>query len=168
LRLLGDDRLVGLVVAGAEGVSVLSACEHGYGKRTAIAEYPIKGRGGQGVMDIKTTDRNGKVVGTALVRDGDEILFITTGGKAVRIEASGINSIGRNTQGVRLVDLREGDALAGLDVVSEADLERYVAERAAAGPVEALPEIEEGGEEPEDLVDDGADDADVDDDETEE
>ncbi|MEY4774982.1 MAG: hypothetical protein RIT40_2017, partial [Planctomycetota bacterium] len=164
LRLLGDDRLVGLVVASSDDCAVLSACEKGYGKRTPIAEYPIKGRGGQGVMDIKTTDRNGKVVATALVRDGDELLFVTTGGKAVRIEAAGINAIGRNTQGVRLVDLRDGDYLAGLDVVSEADLDRYVAERAAAGPMEALPDLsdeagdDEGDDLTDDQVDDGADD----------
>jgi hypothetical protein len=84
-------------------------------------------------------------------------------GAFVRI-AAGINAIGRNTQGVRLVDLRDGDYLAGLDVVSEADLDRYVAERAAAGPMEALPDLsdeagdDEGDDLTEDQVDDGADD----------
>jgi len=138
IRLLGEDKVVGVVVANDDTATLITGCEQGYGKRSLVTEYPIKGRGGQGVIDIKTTDRNGPVVSVALARDADDVLFITQGGMLVRTPVSEISTIGRNTQGVRLVNLKDGDKLVSLEVVSEADLEKYATE-ARERPVTIAP-----------------------------
>ncbi|MBL8863592.1 MAG: DNA gyrase subunit A [Planctomycetes bacterium] len=148
IKLLGEDKVVGVVVARDENATLITGCEAGYGKRTLVAEYPIKGRGGQGVIDIKTTDRNGAVVAVALAREGDDVLFITQTGMLVRTSAAEISTIGRNTQGVRLVNLKEGDRLVSLEIVSEADLEKYAAE-ARSRPVVARPAADGSGDEDE-------------------
>ena len=126
IRLLGEDLVVGAVVADP-AATLITACEAGYGKRTPLEDYPIKGRGGQGVINIRTEGRNGRVVGVALAREGDDVLFITSTGMIVRTSVAEISSMGRNTQGVRLVNLKEGDRLVALEVVHEQDLERYAA-----------------------------------------
>jgi DNA gyrase subunit A len=129
IRLLEDDKVVGVVVADP-AATLITGCETGYGKRTPLEDYPIKGRGGQGVINIRTEGRNGKVVGVALAREGDDVLFITETGMLVRTPIAEISSMGRNTQGVRLVNLKEGDRLVALEIVSEQDLERYATEDA--------------------------------------
>jgi DNA gyrase subunit A len=128
IRLLGDDYVVGLVVASNSDASVITGCQAGHGKRTSLNDYPIKGRGGQGVINIKTDGRNGRVVGVALAKPGDDVLFITQTGMLVRTAVADISEMGRNTQGVRLVNLKESDQLVALEVVSEDDLERYATE----------------------------------------
>jgi DNA gyrase subunit A len=128
IRLLGDDYVVGLVVASNSDASVITGCQKGHGKRTSLNDYPIKGRGGQGVINIKTDGRNGRVVGVALAKPGDDVLFITQTGMLVRTAVADISEMGRNTQGVRLVNLKESDQLVALEVVSEDDLERYANE----------------------------------------
>ncbi len=133
IRLRGDDAVVGMVVAEV-GADLLTACQNGYGKRTAIEEYPIKGRGGQGVISIKVTGRNGPVVGLRLCRDGDDAIFITESGMVVRTSIADISRIGRNTQGVRLVNLKESDRLVSFEAVSEDDLERFAIEEGASTP----------------------------------
>jgi len=157
IRLLGEDKVVGVVVANDDTATLVTGCAEGYGKRSQVAEYPIKGRGGQGVIDIKTTDRNGPVVSVALAREGDDVLFITQGGMLVRTPVAEISTIGRNTQGVRLVNLKDGDKLVSLEVVSEADLEKYATE-ARERPVTIIPVPA-----PEDGTDDGDDEEEVDD-----
>jgi len=124
IKLKGDDRVIGMVVS-EEDATVLTGTERGYGKRTAIDDYPIKGRGGQGVINIRTTTRNGKVIGVSLCHNGDDAMFITGSGMIVRTTADSISTMGRNTQGVRLVNLKKEDHLVALEVVSEADLEKY-------------------------------------------
>ncbi|MCC6301475.1 MAG: DNA gyrase subunit A [Gammaproteobacteria bacterium] len=114
IRLADDQRVISLLIADDKGY-VLTATEHGYGKRTRIDEYPVHGRGGQGVISIQTTERNGPVVGAELVFDGDEIMFITAGGTLVRTHVDEISVQGRNTQGVRLMRLDEGERLVGID-----------------------------------------------------
>jgi DNA gyrase subunit A len=117
IRLRGaEDRVVSLL-ALEEGTTVLTACERGMGKRTDIAEYPSKGRGGMGVINVRVTERNGKVVTVLPVREDDDILFITKGGMIVRSPVASLRSIGRATQGVRLVTLDEGDALVDVSRV---------------------------------------------------
>jgi DNA gyrase subunit A len=155
IKLLGEDKVVGVVVANDENATLITGCENGFGKRTLVSEYPIKGRGGQGVIDIKTTDRNGAVVAVALAREGDDVLFITHTGMLVRTPAADISTIGRNTQGVRLVNLKEGDKLVSLEIVSEADLEKYASE-ARSRPVAARPasEDEAGDDEDDEPIDD--------------
>ena len=121
IRLKEGDRVKGLVVV-EEGATLLTVCENGYGKRTAFDEYPTHGRGGQGVMNIKTTERNGKVVALVGVRDKDELMLLTAGGKVVRTDADSLSTIGRGTQGVRVVSLDEGDRLASMARIAEEKL----------------------------------------------
>ncbi len=96
---------------------VLTATVHGYGKRTALAEYPRKGRGTQGVIGIQTTERNGPLVAAVLVRGSDEVMLISDAGTLVRTPADGISRISRNTQGVTLIRLGEGEGLTGVVAV---------------------------------------------------
>jgi DNA gyrase subunit A len=111
LKLLGDDRVCGLALV-RNGASLLTVCQNGYGKRTDFEEYPVQGRGGQGVMNIKAHERNGPVVTLCAVGDDEDVIYITAGGQVVRTPASDISKIGRGTQGVRLITLQEGDAVA--------------------------------------------------------
>jgi DNA gyrase subunit A len=127
----GDVRPMGRGAAGVRGIRLapghevialsivddgmlLSATENGYGKRTAIDEFPVQGRGGQGVIAIQTTERNGRTVGALRVREDDEIMLISSSGTLVRTPVNDISIIGRNTQGVRLIRLEEGQRLVGL------------------------------------------------------
>jgi DNA gyrase subunit A len=103
-----NDEVVGMVVV-SKGATLLTVTEKGYGKRSPLEEYPVKGRGGIGVINIKTTDRNGKVVTIQEVKDNDQMMLITKDGIVIRCPVSGISVIGRNTQGVRLINLDEGD-----------------------------------------------------------
>lgn len=126
IRLRGDDVVVAMAVADPEAF-LLVACEKGHGKRTPIADYPVKGRGNQGVISIQTKGRNGKVISSVLCHEGDDALYISEGGMLVRTSVTDISSMGRNTQGVKLVNLKSGDRLVGLEIVSERDLEQYAA-----------------------------------------
>jgi DNA gyrase subunit A len=93
------------------GGTILSVTEQGYGKRTELDEYRIQSRGGVGIINIQTSDRNGKVAGIIQVTDDDELMVITQQGKIIRMASRDIRTIGRSTQGVRLIDT-EGDDLA--------------------------------------------------------
>lgn len=160
IKLRDEDEVVSMVIA-EEGAFLLTACQHGYGKRTPIADYPIKGRGGQGVIDIRTTERNGKVVTARLCREDDDVIYITEGGMVVRNHASEISTIGRNTQGVRLVSLKDGDGLVGAEVIVAADLERFVEEEGAPVTPPPAPDADEApADEPDEPEADGGDDAD--------
>jgi DNA gyrase subunit A len=116
IKLLGDDEVVSLVVVEA-GKTILTVCENGFGKRTACEEYPLKNRGGQGVINIQVTERNGKVVAVKTVADTDEFMMITHGGMVVRTRAADTRTIGRNTQGVKLMDVDEGDKVVSVALV---------------------------------------------------
>jgi DNA gyrase subunit A len=133
IRLRSGDRVVGVVVADP-AATLITGCAAGYGKRTPVEDYPVQGRGGQGVINIRTEGRNEDVVGVGLAREGDEVLFITQTGMLVRTPVAEISTMGRNTQGVRLVNLKEGDRLVALEIVSEQDLEKYADEVPAARP----------------------------------
>jgi DNA gyrase subunit A len=102
--------------------SVLTATENGFGKRTPIAEYPRHARGGQGVIAIQTSERNGRVIGAVLVDDNDEVMLISTGGVLIRTSVAQIREMGRSTQGVTLISLDQGEKLAGLERIEERDL----------------------------------------------
>ena len=99
--------------------ALLTVCERGYGKRTLIGEYRCQGRGGKGVIDIKTAERNGPVVGTSIVSPDDDVMVITTGGKVIRMNVGTISTIGRNTMGVSLVKLDEGETVGAVARVAE-------------------------------------------------
>ncbi len=121
MNLAPDQRVIALAVAADESKTVLTATENGYGKRTPIAEYTRHGRGTQGMIAIQTTARNGKVVAVRLVDPTDEIMLITTGGVLIRTRVAEIREMSRATQGVTLIDLDEGEKLAGLERVVETE-----------------------------------------------
>lgn len=102
-------------------LSLLTVCQNGYGKRTAISEYRSQGRAGKGLIDIKTEGRNGPVVGGNIVRANDEEMIITSSGKVIRIPVGGISIIGRNTMGVSLMALEDGEAIAAVARIAEGD-----------------------------------------------
>ena len=118
IRLAAGEEVVSLIIVGTG--SVLTVTQRGYGKRTAAADYPVKGRGGQGVISIQTTERNGKVVGAIEVDDGHQVMLISNAGTLVRTPVDEISVIGRNTQGVRLIRLADDEHLTGIERI-EAD-----------------------------------------------
>ena len=119
MRIPAGQRIISLIITGAG--RVLTATEHGFGKCTHISEYRPQGRGGQGIISIQTSKRNGRVIGALLVEEGDEMMLITSGGKLVRTRVDEVSVLGRNTQGVRLIRLREGERLVGMERVEDDD-----------------------------------------------
>ena len=108
----GDEVIAADVVQ--EGALILTVTERGYGKRTPLEEYRLTGRGGKGIIDIKTAGRNGTVVGMLQVREGDDVLVVTTKGKMIRMHAADVSSQGRNTMGVRIIDLEADDKVGSI------------------------------------------------------
>jgi DNA gyrase subunit A len=119
IRLQDDQQVIQLLILG-EG-TILTATENGFGKRTPADEYPAKGRGGMGVISIRTSERNGKVVAASQVSDEDEIMLITRNGTLVRTRANEVSVLSRNTQGVRLISLEADDQLVGVERVEAYD-----------------------------------------------
>ncbi|WP_165246928.1 DNA gyrase subunit A [Paludisphaera soli] len=124
INLEEGDEVVGMIVANGpdDPASLLTVCENGYGKRTLLSEYRSQNRGGKGLIDIKTSDRNGRVVAISKVTDADEVMITTTGGILIRTRVGDTRPIGRNTQGVRLIRLDEGDAVSSLAKLPEEQL----------------------------------------------
>ena len=116
VKLAPGQRVISLMT-GNRG-DVLTATENGYGKRTPISDYPLRGRGGQGVISIQTSERNGAVIGAELVDEHDEIMLITDAGTLVRTRVAEVSSMSRNTQGVRLIRLGENEKLIGLERIA--------------------------------------------------
>jgi DNA gyrase subunit A len=108
----GDEVIAADVVQ--EGALILTVTERGYGKRTPLDEYRLQGRGGKGIIDIKTGGRNGTVVGMVQVREGDDVLVVTTKGKLIRFHAADVSAQGRNTLGVRIIDLEPDDRVGSI------------------------------------------------------
>jgi len=111
--------VIALIVIG-DG-EILTATQNGYGKRTNSEDYPCKGRGGQGVIDIKTSERNGPVIGAVQVREDDQIMMISDAGTLVRTAVSEVSTLGRNTQGVRLIKVGEDEKLVEIAAIDEDD-----------------------------------------------
>ena len=120
IRLEQDDQVVSMEVL-RPGASLLTVSDNGMGKRTATDEYRLQGRGGRGLITMKTTDRTGRVVGVQQVVDEDQLMLITDGGKIIRLRVADIRTIGRNTQGVRLIDLDNGERVVSLARLVEED-----------------------------------------------
>lgn len=120
IRLLGKHKLIALIVP-AENGQILTASEHGYGKRTAVGEFPLKGRGTQGVIAMQASERNGAVVGAVQVFESDELMLISDQGTLVRTAANEVSLVGRNTQGVRLIAVREDERLVRIARIAEAE-----------------------------------------------
>ena len=123
MRLAKGQHVIALLTAGDEAQTVLTATENGYGKRTPISDYTRHARGTQGMIAIQCSERNGPLVAAHLVSRDDEIMLITTGGVLIRTRVSEVREQGRSTQGVRLINLDEGEKLAGLEKIVEPDEE---------------------------------------------
>jgi len=122
ISLREDDEVVGMDVL-APGGTILSVTEQGYGKRTELEEYRVQSRGGIGIINIQTSERNGKVIGVAQVSNDDELMLITQQGKILRMAANTIRAIGRATQGVRLIDIEGDDRAVSIARLEEQDEE---------------------------------------------
>ena len=119
MNLEEGDYLVGMEVVENEDALILSISEHGFGKRTALKEYRLTNRGGKGVINMKTTTRNGKVVAILAVKEDTDLMIVTKDGKIIRLESAEIRQAGRSTQGVRLVRMEEGDRVAAASVLPD-------------------------------------------------
>ncbi len=120
INLMAGDRVVGMEVL-THGQTLISVTENGYGKRTSVDEYPVQRRGGKGVITIKTSERNGQVVGILLADDDDDLMLMTDFGKLIRMPIEGISVIGRNTQGVKLIEIIAGERVIGAARLAEKD-----------------------------------------------
>lgn len=119
IRLAKGQSVISLVVVQPGGGTILTATAHGYGKRTDVAEYRVSGRGGQGVISIQVNERNGKVVRAIQVAESDEAMLITDKGVLVRFKVNELSVIGRNTQGVRLINVASGEHVVGMQRIEE-------------------------------------------------
>jgi len=135
-------KVVCMLAAKDEKQTVLTATENGYGKRTPISEYTRHGRGGQGMIAIQASDRNGALVGAVLVDDHDEVMLISTGGVLIRTAVSQIREMGRSTQGVTLIALSEGEKLAGIARIEERDEEGNGGNGSGEGGEPPLPPVD--------------------------
>jgi DNA gyrase subunit A len=111
IRMAKSDSLVEMETLSGKS-EIVSVTERGYGKRTPVEEYRLQGRGGSGIINIRASQRNGKVVACMAVDEDDQILLITANGKIIRFAVNGVSSMGRATQGVRLIHIDEGDKVA--------------------------------------------------------
>jgi DNA gyrase subunit A len=121
ISLREGDRVVGMEIL-SPGATVLTVTEHGYGKRTPLEDYRLQRRGGQGIITIRTSQRNGPVVSVAQVVDDDEVMLITDGGKVLRARVAGISTMGRATQGVRIMNLADDEKIASMARLAEQDV----------------------------------------------
>lgn len=145
INLEDENIVVGVVVISSDS-SILTVTENGYGKRSSADEYPTRKRGSKGVFAIKTSERNGNVIGAMQVRDNDEIMMITDGGKIIRITMEQMRVIGRNTQGVRMINLAPGENVVAMDMVAESDSQVDDEEESEVGEID---EVKEGSEDEE-------------------
>jgi len=121
IRMEPEDYLVGMEALTEEGATILTVTENGFGKRTRTEEYRRQGRGGKGILTIKTSERNGPVVYSYQVTDQDQLMIITEHGKIIRLRVADISVIGRNTQGVKLIGLGGGEKVVGVARLMEED-----------------------------------------------
>ncbi|MGE5186268.1 MAG: DNA gyrase subunit A [Acidobacteriota bacterium] len=155
ISLREGDHLVGMVTFARESTATLiTVCERGYGKRTALGDYPVKNRGGKGVITIKTTARNGLVSGVRIVTEDDHMILISDRGKLIRLRVRDIPVQGRATQGVRVMRVDDGEHVAAIERLAEPAEESGIAEGA---PIEA---VDEGDTIPNESMEDEGDDGD--------
>jgi DNA gyrase subunit A len=121
ISLADEDAVVGMEIL-SPGNTILSVTQNGFGKRTPLEDYRIQKRGGMGIITIRTSDRNGPVIGVAQVQEDDQVMLITDGGKVLRCPVSGISTMGRATQGVTLMDLAEGEKVVAVARFAESDV----------------------------------------------
>lgn len=133
IRLEEEHYMVDMIIP-EEGAQILAVSVNGYGKRTRVEEFPTYKRGGKGVIGIQTSARNGAVIGAVQVRDGDEIMLISDKGTLVRTRIDEVSSQGRNTQGVRLIKLKEGESLVGVEQIEEPEEEAGLDDEGVEAP----------------------------------
>ena len=127
-------------IARAENDSdLLVVTENGYGKRTRVDEYPVKGRGGLGVKSVQLTEAKGQLAGARVVRDGYQVMLISTGGTVIRMPVEDVKRLGRSTQGVIVIRLREGERVSALAPVVESETPEEIQEADPAAPAAAEP-----------------------------
>jgi DNA gyrase subunit A len=169
ITLREGDRLVGMVTFSREAnATLITVCERGYGKRTAVSDYPVKNRGGKGVITIKTTARNGLVSGVRIASDEDHLILISDRGKLIRIRVKDVKVQGRATQGVRVMRLDDGEHVAAIERIGAESAEESGIEAAPVEviddtdtvPTEVMDEDEDDGEGGDDEPDDDKDDKD--------
>ena len=129
IKLQDDQKVVSLIVPHGDG-AILTATENGYGKRTPLEDYPAKSRATQGVVSIKVSERNGAVIGAVQVDDSDEIMLISDQGTLVRTRVSEVSTVGRNTQGVRLIRTADNEHLVAVQRIEEVESELEDSENA--------------------------------------
>jgi DNA gyrase subunit A len=167
IRLRPGDEVVGTDTL-EDGLTILAVSEKGYGKRTHLDEYRVQNRGGKGIIAIQTTDRNGKVVAALQVTDNDDLILVTDAGQMIRIRAKDIRTIGRNTQGVKLFDVAEGQKIVAVERIEPLDedenaegeegVEVEASDDASSEETENAPEeTNEGSENDDDTVDESED-----------
>lgn len=121
IGLVGEDQVVAMETVADPNEAILTVTEKGYGKRTALSEYRSQGRGGKGLINLKVTQRNGKVAGLKRVAGDSEVMIITSRGKIIRMPTGGISMIGRSTQGVRVIDVGADDHVVSIARLPEAE-----------------------------------------------
>lgn len=121
IRLAAGEKVISLIIPEPDKC-LLTLSENGYGKQTRFEEFPVHNRGGQGVIAMQTSARNGELVGAIQVGEGDEVMLISDQGTLVRTRCDEISILGRNTQGVRVIRLREGEQLVGVAGIEESEL----------------------------------------------
>ena len=158
INLAAGHKLISLIVPKVSG-RILTVTENGYGKRTENDEFPAKGRGGKGVIAMSTSDRNGSLVGAVQVWDGDEMMLISNQGTAVRTRVDEVSLLGRNTQGVRVIRTRDGEALVSVSRIAEDDVVAEPAESVVADAESVVADAESvvADTVPEDSIDNGSD-----------
>jgi DNA gyrase subunit A len=117
IRLEEGDYVVSMIASSNENDMILTVTEGGFGKRTAVEEYRTQGRGGKGIINVKTTEKNGKVVSIMRVQEDSDVLVMTANGKLIRVRSQDIRAVGRATQGVRLINLDEDDKVTAATLV---------------------------------------------------
>ena len=148
MALEDNQRVIAMLVARDEIHSVLTATENGYGKRTPVSEYTRHGRGTKGMIAIQTSERNGPLVGAALVEPKNEVMLISTTGVLIRTPVENIREMGRSTQGVTLINIDEGSALASIEIVAESDVDDIDVDNVSDSTADASPAAgDEGTEE---------------------
>ncbi len=168
ISLRPGDRLVGMVTFARDAqATLITVCERGYGKRTGVADYPTKNRGGKGVIAIKATARNGMVAATRIVSDDDHVILISDRGKLIRLRVRDITTQGRATQGVRLMRVDDGEHVAAIERLADPGEEASIAEGAPIEAIDDTDTVPNEDLEAEDEADEGEDEADDAGDETE-
>jgi DNA gyrase subunit A len=127
IKMQDDQKVVSLIIP-EEGGSVLTASENGFGKRTAVTEFPTKGRGTQGVIGMVISERNGALIGAVQVQENNEIMLISDQGTLVRTRVSEVSILGRNTQGVTLIKVQEGERLVGVAPILDAEVDEFASD----------------------------------------